>query len=314
MNLRNNKSFVMVFALFVFTLLTVLVYALASVARFEVLKAKSFIKRERAYYLMLKGINDARAKLLEEIILESEDDEVEPINLSQDWAQAIEEEIEYQYPSASAKLKVSISDESAYIDLKTFKDELEPLFEKTFEHISYDPKDNEYLNFILDYEDEDDDERDMGSEDKAKNADIVVLDELRLIFDDIDDEQFKEFKKFWSLTPTGAKFNINTASVDNINFLSEAFEEKYMFAKKIFDDILSFRSEEASESASYYDEDSWSKLLAANPNLKTLFEKCFTINSSRFRIKSTADVAGRKSTLTAVYDIEEDKFTYWTYK
>lgn len=315
MKSQSKQSFIMVFALFVFTLLTVLVYALASVARTEVIKAKTFIKRDRAYYLMLRGVSDAKARLIEELASEAEEennDEDMPVNLSQNWAQKLEQEIEYIYPAAEARLTVEITDESGYIDLITFKDELQVLFDKSFEKIEYAPKGDDYLSLITDYEDEDDDEQDLGSEDKAKNSPIVVLDELNLIFG-FNYMQLKHLKEYWSLRPNGSKLNINTASNETIKFLSEAFAEKYLFAEKAFSDILNYRSSDASELANYYAEESWSQLVGENPNLKTLFEKCFTIDSSRFRIKSTAQIGEYTQSLTAVFDLEDKRFVYWRY-
>lgn len=292
-----KKSFIMVFALLVFALLIVLVYSLASVARTEILKARKFIKNDRVYYQLLNGVFAARNRLLEK----------------QGWTQKYESVIEYNHPVAKLNLIVEISDESAYLDLRTFKDELTGLFESSLKKIDYKTKDDEYLSLLFDYEDEDGDERNLGSEDKAKNAQIKVIDELDIIFN-FEDQQLAGFKGLWCLAPSGAKFNINTASIDMINFLSDSFSKKYMFAKKIFDDILEYRFEEPGNAENYYNEEAWATLLAENPNMKTLFEKCFTINSSRFRIKSTVVMDGRKQSLITALDIEDNKFVYWRYE
>ena len=283
----RRKGIFVIFALWLFVLLALFCLGLGFKTFIEIKKAKLFIDKTRAHQLAVSGIALAKTVLT--------DDYAELDYWGDDWCQPIEQEVDYTVPQNQGKLKVTISDESARVDINNLEqEELKRLFELQ-EMETYEEKAENFLNYTQGSEE---------SEGDTKNAALAAVEELLLVKDFTSDD-YNKVKDI--VTVYGdQKVNINTASRELLEALITDNDAK----AKIF--AIRFAPGDEAEDIGYFSPDGWLDFVdTLSQAIQDKMEDMFKVNSDFFRIKAEAEVEGSVEKITCIMDRNSGKILYW---
>ena len=296
----KRKGFFLIFALWLFVLLSFFCLGLGFKTFIEIKKTKLFLSKTRAFYLAVSGVKLAKTIL--------EEDEPSADYPSEDWALLDEEvtKIIFSSPKGEGQLKVTIQDESSRINMNMKIDEQKrKIFLSLFEEIGIENSEGK-LNYIVDYIDEDNIRSGSDfSEENVKDAHLAVIEELLLI-NDISTEEYSKIKKEVTVIGDG-KININTADEELIAIIVEelfkndadAIKEE-IFKKRYGQDGMA-----KSEDDEYYAREAEFPQ-SEEGNLSSIFK----VNSEYFRIISEAEVEGVVKKITCIVK-RDGKIIYW---
>ena len=279
----------MIFALGVFTVLSLFTLSLGMNTFLEVKKTKFFIAKKRGYFLALSGVKLAR------YILKQDENNFDYIG--EDWSQEITKQLSFNSPVSEAVLTVNITDEASRINIngidwtKSFI--LENLFDDDDISIG-DPR--EKIEFILDYIDKDDRPRRLDSEDRAKNETLAVSEELMLL-DNFTSRDYLKIKDYITVFGDDGKVNINTASRKILEIMiRDEFVRDDVFEKRYGENKI-----EGDDDDGYYEQES---------DIPLLIRPLFKVSSQFFRIESTASVSGIESKIICILNKNSGKIVY----
>ena len=286
---NNKKASILIFALGVFTILSLFTLSLGMSTYLQVKKTKFFIAKKRGYFLALSGIKLAK------YILKQDENNVD--HVKEDWFQEIVKELSFSYPGSEAVLTVNIKDESSRINIngidwtKSFI--LENLFQDDDINISDSSK---KIEFILDYIDSDDQPRRIDSEKKAKDEKLAACEEMLLI-DDITLDDYVKIRDYITVFGDDGKVNINTASGKILQIMiKDEFVRDEVFKKRYGEN-----NTEGDEDDGYYEQEQ---------DIPLLVRPLFKVNSQFFRIESSARVSEIESKIICILNKNSGKIIY----
>jgi type II secretory pathway component PulK len=287
-----RKAVFTIFALWLFTLLSLFCIGLGFRTFIEARKTKLFINASRATALAVSGLTIA------EEILTQDSSDID--HRGESWAEPIELQETYLTPKAKATLYVVIEDESSRININKVN---EPLLKKLFEQeVSDQPE--EKADYLLDYIDSDSNSRLPESETKAKNQQLNAVEELLLV-ENMSAVDYTKLEPLITVFGSDAKVNLNTASREVLDLLLDD--------NNIKDTIFSVRFGLEEDNASgYYDTQQWQEFLnSLSSQLRSELETLFKLNSDIFRITSQAAVGNTVKKITCIFDRNSGKILYW---
>lgn len=310
--MNERKSFFLILALWVLTLISLFCLGLGFRTFVQVKKTKLFLNRQRAFNLAVSGVKIAK-QVLEEDLNADKNSGFYVDHLQEEWAKAIEKEVEFSSPFKKGNLLVRIEDESgrfnmnniedpaAVMDGKSFKE----LFEGFFDEIEVEDY-SDKIDCIFDYVDADyvsgSRSPDSDGEDKVKNEKLSVLEELLLVKGFTGkDENYSKLKDFFTVFGDNTdKLNINTAKEQILDFLFEADNSKRQ-------DI-----EDVRINKKYYCDGACPVSEQECVQLSSLLTgTLFKASSDIFRIASRAEIEGVVREVISVVDRKQDKILYW---
>ncbi|MFH1504733.1 MAG: hypothetical protein ABIH08_05050 [Candidatus Omnitrophota bacterium] len=323
--MTKKRSFFLMFALWVFVLLSLFCAGLGFRTFIQVKKTKLFLNSRRAFDLAVSGVKIAKQVLEKDFNADADknnDNGFYVDHLQEEWAQPIEKEVEFSSPFKKGKLSVKIEDESGrfninniddtnavidikdgttLIDTKNFKE----LFQEFFDKMEIDDASNK-IDCILDYIDANDayESRSPDSEKDAKNEKLSAPEELLLI-KSISNEDYNKIKNFITVFGSDKKLNINTIKKELRNSL---FDELLGSLAKEVEDVRNNKEY-------YYTEDSGNCPKTEEMTCKKLPMELpatlFKTKSNIFRVVSQGEVEGVSKKITCVLDRAEGKILYW---
>jgi len=277
----------LIFALGVFTVLSLFTLSLGMNTFLEVKKAKFFIAKKRGYFLALSGIKLAK------YILREDDNDVD--YLQEDWAREAVREASFSSPASDAVLEVKIVDESSRININGIDWTKSFILENLFEELNLEYI-TEKIDFILDYIDSDDDPRRLDSEKKAKNENLMVPEEIMLI-GNFTAEDCRKIKDYITAFGDDGKVNINTASRQTLEIMiNDEFVKDSVFEKRYGENGI-----EGDEDDEYYEKES---------DIPLLIRPLFKVNSRYFRVISEASVGEIESKIICIIDKNSCRIIY----
>jgi len=307
-----KKSFFLIFALWVLTLISLFCLGLGFHTFVQVKKTKLFLNRQRAFDLAVSGIEIARQVLDEDLRIDK-DNGFYVDHLQESWAQPIEKEVEFGSPFKKAKLLVNIEDENSRFNMNKIEDTAAVMDGKSFKELYVEFFDSievddyaDKADCILDYIDSDyvsgSRSPDSDGEDKVKNEKLSVLEELLLVKGFTGkDENYSKLKDFFTVFGDNTdKLNINTAKEQILDFLFEADNSKRQ-------DI-----EDVRINKKYYCDGACPVSEQECVQLSSLLTgTLFKASSDIFRIASRAEIEGVVREVISVVDRKQDKILYW---
>ncbi len=311
----KRKGFFLIFALWLFLLLSIFCLGLGFRSFITTKKTKLSLNRTRAFYMAVSGVKIAQSLLIDDR------DGVGVDNLKEAWAVLGREEnsepitINFSGPKKEGSLTVLIEDESSRLNINSLAEEampLENLEGTTLQVLFYILEINEEvakINYILDYiDDDDDDERAGGSEDRVKNGPLSCIEEL-LHVNGITADDYEKIKDLITVLSKD-KVNINTASQEVWETIINASE---IILDKDEEDViagvlrvrLGYDGIEGNDDDGYYGE--------GGEELPEGLEDLFSTESDIFRIISEADIEGVKKRIVCIMDRtkEEEGILFW---
>lgn len=312
---KNRKGVFLVFALWLFTLLSLFCLGLGFRTYVETRKIKLILNRTRAYYLAVSGV-----KLAREVIKKDKAEGKNVDYLGEDWVKEISETVKFSSPQKEGKIIVNIEDESSRINVN-FADE--GLLTKLFGGEEGEG-DSEYkAKCVMEYRGAiNNTTAEWTCYDPDKDKEIIKGEELKIpeelllvrsISDDNedDDNDYNKLKDLITVFGDNSRVNINTVED---KWLFEILLTKAGIVDSDKEDIMAFREEIIDRKKYYY---------IGEPNKCDNPEDCkelsgnlgdiFKVDSNYFRIISEGEVDNVRRKITCVInrDGDEDKVCYW---
>lgn len=308
---QNKKAMFLVFSLWVFVLMTIFCYALSYRTTVEVRKTKFLISTFRAHSLAVSGVKAVKQNLLNSAKEEMFED---GISNNQDWATELSKTVEFKAPRRSGEFSAKATDLGAKININLIKEEhLLSLLEWAEANQLVSNAKN-ISDAILDYIDEDDENRGSSTEENAKNSYLNTIEELNYI-KAIAEQDMTFFIENFTVYGDNAKLNINTASNSIINVVLAILQEKHNLPEDIYNQIIEARNDNidsASKEDTGFSKESWAALLSDAGTFKDKLEEWFTIDAANiFEITSTAKIDKIEKQITSIVDIKNNKTLSW---
>lgn len=315
--MMNKKGVFLIFALWVFLLLSLFCLGLGFRTFIQTRKTKLFLNKFRALNLAISGI-----KIAEQVLQEDLKDGSYADHLREKWAEPIEKEVKFSSPAKQGKIFVKIEDESSRLNINNIENkiqmtnntdkDLKVLFKEFFSAIKIDNADKK-VDCILDYIDKDTEVCSPDSfdyENKVKNGKLNAPEELLLI-KGFSVEDYNTIKDF--ITVFGEDIGSPTDNHVNVNTLKKKLRD-FLFENMIGQEAP---LEDVTINNKYYCDDinncpvSEKDRCVALPGV--LPKELFKTNSNIFRIASEGEVDGVKKRITCVVHRNTDscKILYW---
>lgn len=303
MTFREKKGVFLIFSLWIFTLLSLFCLGLGFRTFIEIRKTKLILNKTRAFSLAVSGIK------LATVVLEQDNSSQD--YLDEDWTQLMREDVIFSSPQGEGVLVVRIEDEASRININSILDESDQVdetvkqcVEKLFEKRGVEDLE-EKIAYILDYIDKDNESRYADSEDKVKNGNLSVVEEL-LVIKNITKEDYGRVRDFLTVYVNDNKININTVKKELLEAILDSLVNQGSIPSELKSQVLEVRFGsglvEGDEDDGYFDTELPAELVQTG---------LFRINSDTFRIISEADVGGSKKKITCVINRESGKIVYW---
>lgn len=294
--MKKRKGVFIIFALWLFALLSLFCLGLGFRTFVEIRKTKLFLDRIRAYQLAVSGINLAEARL-------QADEDTAVDHEAEDWRKVIEREINYTRPVRQGKLLVSITDESSRVNIDNlnFAEQFKSLMElKGIDDCE------EKIKYFLDYVDTDEEARSGDSETDVKNAALSVVEELMLL-KDFSAQDYDKIKDVITVFGEDNKVNVNTATKDVLEVLIEDSEIENKILLKRFS---------GEETSGYYvtkdGVNEWNTFLnTLTEEKRTELNNIFKLNSDLFRVVSQAQIGSSIKKITCIISRSSGTISYW---
>lgn len=308
--LNKKKAFFLVFALWIFVLLSLFNVGLSFQTFIEIKKTNLILCKVQAQNLAISGIAIAKAILKKDTEKDKNSGNKKPIDhLREEWAKGFKEELAVN-SNRKGILTITIEDESSRINLnqqikkEDQKQIIKPLF--TFLKIS-DPE--KKIKTILEYTKKlDTDSKNLFMA-KVKNEDLSVLEELLLI-KNFTYQDYNKVKNLLTIYTNDNKVNINTAKKEVIESIVDIVIDR----KKILTVRFGKNMIEGDADDKYYGEgedcNDTNNCLPFAANFPAGYDNSFSISSNTFRITSQGEVGGVKKKIICVVD-RNGKILHW---